>query len=103
MKQQAPRLYRDKKGRHYFKFFGKKIFIKDLDKEDIIKFYHRLLKIRRRKAKKARARRNKKKSERVPIHGHPLQPWASAGEPVNQGLRKHDEEARERALEQKMK
>lgn len=53
----APKIYRTQKGRYYFKFYGRRIFIdKEITPAELLKYYRKLLAVRRKKLQKKRVR-----------------------------------------------
>jgi len=100
----APRLYKSKAGKFYFKFFGKKIFVTDLSKNDLIKFYHKLQRLRNLKKKQRKQKRSAKRKARatkVDVARQPLPPPSATGyTPPN--LHVHDDEFKQQVVQNRL-
>ncbi len=97
MTTKFPRLYKDRRGKYYFTFHRQKIFIKDLSKADIIRFYNRLVRLHKlKKAKQMKKHKRKPKKKQTEEQrlaqrdAARVQPWVTSGPAVNPNV--HEEE-----------
>ncbi len=106
MTTKFPRLYKDRRGKYYFTFHAKKIFVKDLSKADIIRFYNRLVRLHKlkkaRKMKKQKRRPRKKQTEEQRNRDRmKMQPWVTSGPAVNPNV--HEEEIKKQNEAEKIR
>ncbi len=103
MNQKSHRLYKNRQGKFYMKFDGKKIYIKGLSKDDILKFYNKLL--RTKKKKRGNKRRKQAPKQRMTQQEvtppSRVQPWTSSGPATNPHV--HEDEVKRQIIENRIK